>query len=29
MVEEPSCRSPFHEEYIRISVSNNPEGLCL
>ena len=28
MAEEPSCRSPYHEEYIQTSVSDNPEGLC-
>ena len=28
MVEESSCRSPYHEEYIRIGASGNPEGLC-
>lgn len=28
MVEDPSCRSPYHEEYIQTSVSGNPEGLC-
>ena len=28
MAEEPSCRSPYHEEYIQTSVSGNPEGLC-
>lgn len=28
MAEEPSCRSPYHEEYIQTSASGNPEGLC-
>ena len=28
MAEEPSCRSPYHEEYIQTSVSGNSEGLC-
>lgn len=28
MVEESSCRSPYHEEYIQTSASGNPEGLC-
>ena len=28
MVEESSCRSPYHEEYIRTGASGNPEGLC-
>lgn len=28
MVEEPSCRSSYHEEYIQTSASGNPEGLC-
>ena len=28
MAEEPSCRSPYHEEYIQTSVSGSPEGLC-
>ena len=28
MAEGPSCRSPFHEEYIQTSASGNPEGLC-
>ena len=27
MAEEPSCRSPYHEEYIQTSVSGNPEDL--
>ena len=27
MAEEPSCRSPYHEEYIQTSASGNPEGL--
>ena len=27
MAEGPSCRSPYHEEYIQTSVSGNPEGL--
>lgn len=26
--EEPSCRTPYHEEYIQSSASDNPEGLC-
>ena len=25
--EEPSCRSPYHEEHIQTSVSGNPEDL--
>lgn len=28
MAEEPSYRSPYHEEYIQTNVSGNPEGLC-
>ena len=28
MAEEPSCRSPYHEEYIQTSVLGNSEGLC-
>ena len=28
MVEEPSCRSPYHKEYIRTGASGNPEDLC-
>lgn len=28
MAEEPSCRSPYHEEYIQTSASGSPEGLC-
>ena len=28
MAEGPSCRSPYHEEYIQISASGNPEDLC-
>ena len=28
MVEELSCRSPYHEEYIRTGASGNPEDLC-
>lgn len=28
MAEEPSCRSPYHEEYIQTSASGNPEDLC-
>ena len=28
MAEGPSCRSPYHEEYIQTSASGNPEGLC-
>lgn len=28
MAEEPSCRSPYHEEYIQTNVSDNPEDLC-
>ena len=28
MAEAPSCRSPYHEEYIQTSVSGNSEGLC-
>ena len=28
MAEAPSCRSPYHEEYIQTSVSGNPEDLC-
>lgn len=28
MAEAPSCRSPYHEEYIQTSVSGSPEGLC-
>ena len=28
MTEEPSCRSPCHEEYIQASASSNPEDLC-
>ena len=28
MIEEPSCRSPYHEEYIQTSASDNPENLC-
>ena len=28
MVEEPSCRRPYHEEYIQTSASGNLEGLC-
>lgn len=27
MVEESSCRSPYHEEYIQTSASGNPEDL--
>ena len=27
MAEEPSCRSPYHEEYIQTSASGNPEDL--
>ena len=29
MAEEPSCRSPYHEEYIQTSVSGNPEDLIV
>lgn len=25
MVEESSCRSPYHEDYIQTSASGNPE----
>ena len=28
MAEEPSCRSPYHEEYIQTSASGNTEDLC-
>ena len=28
MAEAPSCRSPYHKEYIQTSVSGSPEGLC-
>ena len=28
MAEGPSCRSPYHEEYIQTSASGNPEDLC-
>ena len=28
MAEGPSCRSPYHEEYIQTSTSGNPEDLC-
>ena len=28
MAEGPSCRIPYHEEYIQTSASGNPEGLC-
>ena len=28
MVEESSCRSPYHKEYIRTGASGNPEDLC-
>lgn len=28
MVEESSCRRPYHEEYIQTSASDNLEGLC-
>ena len=27
MAEGPSCRSPYHEEYIQTSASGNPETL--
>ena len=29
MAEGPSCRSPYHEEYIQTSASGNPEGLYI
>ena len=28
MAEEPSCHSPYHEEYIQTSALCNLEGLC-
>lgn len=28
MTKEPSCRSPYHEEYIQTGASGNPEDLC-
>lgn len=28
MAEKPSCHSPYHEECIQTSTSDNPEGLC-
>ena len=27
MAEGPSCRSPYHEEYIQTSASGNPEDI--
>ena len=28
MAEGLFCCSPYHEEYIQTSASDNPEGLC-